>query len=220
MKEEDAAPLPGARAALSHLDSMDKPAHFNPVVAFLVRRSDSPHRLAHLLAATLLGSTLELVLIPAVLVYAGQKLDHALGLSVARIPHLGWLSGVAFVAGIPWLAWSIYWQHRKGEGTPLPLVPTRVLLCDGPYRFTRNPMALGAILWLAGWALLAGSLSALFGGVGIFSLLVLAWDKWIEEQELLWKHGTVYEQYRRDTPFLLPRFHLRGNRGRSGRPPT
>jgi protein-S-isoprenylcysteine O-methyltransferase Ste14 len=196
---------------------MDKPAHFNPVVAFLVRRSDSPHRLGHLLAATLFGSTLELVLIPAVLVYAGQKLDHALGLSVvARIPHLGWLSVVAFLAGTPWLAWSIYWQHRKGEGTPLPLVPTRVLLCDGPYRFTRNPMALGAILWLAGWALLAGSLSALFGGVGIFSLLVLAWDRWIEEQELLWKHGTVYEQYRRDTPFLLPRFRFGGNRSRSG----
>ncbi len=193
---------------------MDKPANFKPVVAFLVRRSGSPHRFAHLLAATLLGSTLELVLIPVMLVYLGRRLDHALGLSVvAHIPHLRWLSLVPFAAGIPWLAWSIYWQHRKGEGTPLPLVPTRVLLCDGPYRSTRNPMALGAILWLAGWALLANSPSALFGGVGIFTLLVLSWDKWIEEKELLWKHGTAYELYRRQTPFLLPRF-----RSRPGRP--
>jgi protein-S-isoprenylcysteine O-methyltransferase Ste14 len=182
--------------------------HFKPVLAFLVRRSGSPHRFAHLLAASLFGSTLELVFIPAVLVYLGGKLDHTFGLSLrARAPHLRWLAVVPFVAGVPWLSWSIYWQHKKGEGTPLPLVPTRVLLCDGPYRFTRNPMALGAILWLAGWALLANSPSALFGGVGIFALLVLSWDKWIEEKELLWKHGAAYEQYRRQTPFLLPRFH-------------
>jgi len=181
--------------------------HLKPVLAFLVRRSNSPHRFAHLLAASLFGSTLELVLIPAVLVYLGGKLDHTFGLSLtARVPHLRWLAIVAFLAGVPWLAWSIYWQHKKGEGTPLPLVPTRVLLCDGPYRFTRNPMALGAILWLAGWALLANSPSALFGGVGIFALLVLSWDKWVEEKELLWKHGAAYEQYRRRTPFLLPRF--------------
>ena len=186
---------------------MDERAHFKPVLAFLIRRAGSPHRFAHLLAATLLGSTLELVLIPAILVYLGHKLDQSFGLSLAaRVPHLRWLAVVAFLAGIPWLACSIYWQHRKGEGTPLPLVPTRVLLCDGPYRFTRNPMALGAILWLAGWALLANSPSALFAGVGIFALLVLSWDKWIEEKELLFKHGTAYEQYRRHTPFLLPRF--------------
>jgi protein-S-isoprenylcysteine O-methyltransferase Ste14 len=61
-------------------------------------------------------------------------------------------------------------------------------------------------VWLAGWALLANSLSALFGGVGIFALLVLSWDKWIEEKELSLKHGTAYEHYRLQTPFLLPRF--------------
>ncbi len=189
---------------------MDEPVHFKPVVAFLVRRSGAPHRLAHLLAASLFGFTLELVVIPATLVYLGERLDHALRLSpVAHVPLLRWLSLVAFVAGTPWLAWSIYWQHRKGEGTPLPLVPTRVLLRDGPYRFTRNPMALGAILWLAGWALLANSPSALFGGVGVFALLVLSWDKWIEEKELLGKHGAAYEQYRRQTAFLLPRFGSR-----------
>ncbi|HEV2115754.1 MAG TPA: isoprenylcysteine carboxylmethyltransferase family protein [Terriglobales bacterium] len=197
---------------------MDEPAHFKRVVAFLVRRSGSPHSLAHLLAATLFGSTLELVVIPVVLVYLGRKMDDALALSVvAHIPHLRWLAVVPFLAGIPWLAWSIYWQHRKGEGTPLPLVPTRVLLCDGPYRFTRNPMALGAILWLAGWALLANSPSALFGGVGIFALLVLSWDKWIEERELLWKHGTAYEQYRRQIPFLVPRFRSRQTHSEDGR---
>ncbi len=194
--------------AVSPLIPMAERTHFKPVLAFLVRRSDSPHRFAHLLAATLFGSTLELVLVPAMLVYLGRKLDYALGLSiVGRIPFLPWLAVVPFVAGIPWLAWSIYWQHKKGQGTPLPLVPTRVLLCDGPYGFTRNPMALGAILWLAGWALVANSPCALFGGVGIFALLVLSWDKWIEEKELLCKHGAAYEQYRLQTPFLLPRFH-------------
>jgi protein-S-isoprenylcysteine O-methyltransferase Ste14 len=198
---------------LSPLDPMRDRAHCKPLVAFLVRRSASPRRLWHLLAATLFGSTLELVLIPAMLVYFGRRLDSAWGLGViARDRGLRWLAIVPFLLGIPFLAWSIYWQHNKGEGTPLPLVPTRVLLSDGPYRFTRNPMALGAILWLAGWALLANSPSALFGGVGVFALLVLSWDKWIEEQELRWKYGAAYEHYRRQTPFLLPRFGSRQGR--------
>lgn len=198
------------RQPFSPLDAMGERAPFKSVVAFLVRRSASPHRFAQVCAATLFGSTLELVLIPAMLVYLGKRLDSAWGLRVtAQIPHFRWLAIVPFLAGIPWLAWSIYWQHRKGKGTPLPLVPTRVLLCDGPYRFTRNPMALGAILWLAGWALLANSPSALFGGVGMFALLVLSWDKWIEERELFWKHGATYTEYRRHTPFLLPRFRSR-----------
>lgn len=206
-------PSSNSAEAPSPLDAMDERTHFKRVLAFLVRRSGSPHPFAHLLAATLFGSVLELVLIPAILVYLGGKLDHTFGLSLwARAPHLRWLAVAPFVAGVPWLAWSIYWQHKKGEGTPLPLVPTRVLLCDGPYRFTRNPMALGAILWLAGWALLANSPIALFGGVGIFALLVLSWDKWIEEKELLWKHGAAYAQYRRQTPFLLPRFRSPGQR--------
>src|SRR5689334_23858899 len=106
---------------------MGERGHVKPVLAFLARRSGSPHRFVHLLAASLFGSTLELVLIPAILVYLGRKLDQAFGLSLAaRVPHLRWLAVVAFLAGVPWLAWSIYWQHKKGEGTPLPLVPTRV----------------------------------------------------------------------------------------------
>jgi protein-S-isoprenylcysteine O-methyltransferase Ste14 len=125
---------------------MDERAHFNPVVAFLVHRSGSPHRFRYVLAATLFGSTLELVLIPAALVYLGRRLDAIWGLRfLAHHPHLRWLGIVPLLVGIPWLGWSIYWQHKKGQGTPLPLVPTRILLCDGPYRFTRNPMALGGM---------------------------------------------------------------------------
>jgi protein-S-isoprenylcysteine O-methyltransferase Ste14 len=200
---------------------MAEQGHCSSVVKFLIRRSASPHPSGHLLAAALFGSALELVLIPAALVYLGSWLDGAWGLgNMVRVPHLRWLAVVPFLLGVPWLVWSIYWQHKKGQGTPLPLVPTRVLLSDGPYRFTRNPMALGAILWLAGWALLASSASALFGGVAIFTLLVLSWDRWIEEKELLAKHGTAYEQYRRDTPFLLPRFRSRGDGNRGERPLT
>jgi len=198
---------------------MDKPTHLKSVAAFLVRRSASPHRFAHSFAATLFGSALELVLIPATLVYLGRRVDRAWGLgNMAYGPYSRWLAMAPFVAGIPWLGWSIYWQHKKGQGTPLPLVPTRVLLCDGPYRFTRNPMALGGILWLAGWALLANSLSALLGGVGVFAVLVLSWDKWIEEKELLLKHGATYDEYRHRTPFLVPRFRARRHQSRSERP--
>lgn len=37
---------------------------------------------------------------------------------------------------------SIYWQHRRGGGTPFPLLPTKRSLTYGPHRFPRNPLAL------------------------------------------------------------------------------
>jgi len=110
-----------------------------------------------------------------------------------------------FLIGIPWLSWAVFWQHRYGKGTPLPLVPTKVLLDTGPYVYTRNPMAFGAIFWLAGWAVLANSPMALWGGVSCFSALVLFFDKLIEEKELERRFGDDYRNYKRQTPFLIPR---------------
>jgi protein-S-isoprenylcysteine O-methyltransferase Ste14 len=173
---------------------------------FLVGRAGRPYHPGQVALAVAAGSTLELVLVPAVIVLAGARIDAAVGLppllpaSLARAAAVG-----AFLAGLPWLGSAIYWQHRFGRGTPLPLLPPRVFLATGPYRFTRNPMTFGAILWLAGWALLANSPTALAGGVGAFAALVVAYVKLVEERELEARFGEPYRRYRRATPFLLPR---------------
>lgn len=153
----------------------------------------------------LTGSSLELGLIPLVLVLGGRYVDSAFHLGelvYGGQTHL--LALTCFCFGVPWLASSIYWQHRRGDGTPFPLVPTRKLLTDGPYRFCRNPMALGAIFWLAGWAFLANSRAAMYGGVAIFAASIFSYHKMIEERELELRFGECYRRYKATTPFLIP----------------
>ena len=55
--------------------------------------------------------------------------------------------------------WCIFAFAAIGKGTPAPFDPPRRLVIEGPYRFVRNPMYIGATLGLAGTAIFYGSLS-------------------------------------------------------------
>ena len=176
------------------------------MAGFLVKRSRQSYRPQEIIAATIAGATLELLAVPVLLVLGGMAIDRQLGIGpLLPARFVAPVSGLAFAVGVPWLAWSILWQHRRGRGTPLPLVPTKQLLGDGPYRFTRNPMNFGAVFWLAGWAVVANSPTALVIGVGGFAALVLSYIKLVEERELAQRFGGAYTEYRRRTPFFFPR---------------
>lgn len=55
-------------------------------------------------------------------------------------------------------AWAAALFYRQGDGTPLPLDPTRTLVTSGPYAFVRNPMQIS--------------------GVGVAVVLALAYQSW------------------------------------------
>ncbi len=61
-------------------------------------------------------------------------------------------AGSLAAAGCSLGFWSVCAQLDRGRGTPLPMVPTmptmptQELLTDGPFRYCRNPMTLGAVL--------------------------------------------------------------------------
>ena len=190
-------------------ESLEGACKVRAIVDFLVRRAKGEQTFRQRLGAVLFGSSLEILFLPFAVVRLGERLDSILEFSKLLSRLHRWPAILLLCPGAFWLAWSILWQHMRGNGTPLPLLPTKQLLCDGPYRFTRNPMGFGGILWLAGWALLARSPSALVGGVGIFSLLVLTWDRLIEEKELSSRFGQAYESYRSSVPFLFPRLDSR-----------
>ena len=146
-----------------------------------------------------------LVLLPAALIRGSARLDRALHLP--RLPGgrpLQMLGGLMSAAG--WLLgmWSNAAEFELGRGTPVPLMATQRLVVEPPFTYTRNPMALGAILMYLGVALLCRSLA----GVGIVfaaASALLVYIKRAEEVEMLARFGEEYVAYRERTPFLLPR---------------
>jgi protein-S-isoprenylcysteine O-methyltransferase Ste14 len=108
--------------------------------------------------------------------------------------------------GLCILLWAVVSFWRVGQGTPNPVVPTQQLVVSGPYHHCRNPIQLGAIFYYLG---LGTILASIVVGSAMFLLaLVLgsAYHKFIEEKELAQRYGQAYEDYRRSTPFLFPRW--------------
>jgi protein-S-isoprenylcysteine O-methyltransferase Ste14 len=90
--------------------------------------------------------------------------------------------------------WCIFTFVEKGRGTPAPFDPPRRLVIQGPYRFVRNPMYLGATLALAGAACFYKSAALLLYGI-IFLLVTHFFVIGYEEPILRRTFGQDYEEY-------------------------
>ena len=108
------------------------------------------------------------------------------------------------VAGVSFGLWSIRSQLTVGSGTPLPMMPTQRLVVEPPFTWCRNPMTLGTILGGLGIGVWIGSFSAI-AIVGALASALLAYIRFVEETELEARFGQDYVDYKRATPFLLPR---------------
>jgi protein-S-isoprenylcysteine O-methyltransferase Ste14 len=103
--------------------------------------------------------------------------------------------------------WSIGSFVRSGRGTPAPFDAPRKFVASGPYRVVRNPMYIGGLTVLAGFALYLRSPAVLiFSAVWI--LFADAFVMLYEEPTLARKFGQEYEAYRRVVPRWFPRFVL------------
>jgi protein-S-isoprenylcysteine O-methyltransferase Ste14 len=105
--------------------------------------------------------------------------------------------------------WTVKVQYALGKGTPIPFIATRKLVIQGPYRYCRNPMTLGTIMVYLGVAIWLGSLSGLALGL-IYPVVILIYIKLVEEKELEGRFGSEYVEYKKKTPFLIPRLR-KGN---------
>ena len=90
--------------------------------------------------------------------------------------------------------WCIFSFASIGRGTPAPFDPPHRLVIQGPYRFVRNPMYIGAGLALASAALFYESLP-LLGYTGFFFLATHFFVVWYEEPTLRRTFGQEYEAY-------------------------
>jgi protein-S-isoprenylcysteine O-methyltransferase Ste14 len=79
--------------------------------------------------------------------------------------------------------------RRAGFGDP------NVLVASGPYRYVRNPMALGALTVLAGWALVQRSVTIVIFTLCIVALMHLL-VVFVEEPKLERRFGESYRAYK------------------------
>ncbi len=150
-------------------------------------------------------AVLFVIVLPYLLVVSAAAVDHRLGLPRFTIGAANWLVGLALIVGGGFLAlWSIQTQLTIGRGTPAPMMPTQKLIVKGPFAYCRNPMALGTVVAFAGICVWIGSFAAL-AVVLAFTALLLLYVKLIEEKELEARFGAEYQEYKRRTPFLIPR---------------
>ena len=97
-------------------------------------------------------------------------------------------------AGAVVALWCIFTFASIGRGTPAPFDPPRRLVIQGPYRFVRNPMYIGAGLALASAALFYESFP-LVGYTGLFFLATHLFVVGYEEPTLRQSFGLEYEAY-------------------------
>jgi len=99
--------------------------------------------------------------------------------------------------------WTIYLFKTKGQGTPNPTLPPKVFITSGPYRISRNPMALGGLLILVGEAVVYNSPS-LLGFAIAYGVIIYLYIMRVEESQLRERFGEPYDDYFKRVPRFFP----------------
>ena len=128
-------------------------------------------------------------------------------LSRGRMPTSGLmlaLATVLFAIGSSIYAWCVFDFGSFGRGTPAPIDPPKKLVTRGLYRYSRNPMYVGVLTVVFGWAILYRS-----RGVAVYALVIAlcfySFVVFFEEPILRKRFGAEYERYCGEVPRWLGR---------------
>jgi protein-S-isoprenylcysteine O-methyltransferase Ste14 len=117
----------------------------------------------------------------------------------------GWLPVLAiifFAIGGSIYSWCVFDFASYGRGTPAPIDAPKKLVRRGLYRYSRNPMYVGVLTVICGWAILYQSVAVAVYGIvvaGCFYSFVV----FVEEPILKKRFGAEYEQYCAEVPRWL-----------------
>ena len=161
------------------------------------------------MAALIRALTYASVFIGLLLVFVPARVLERTGVVRPEIGAVQVFAIVAGAAGTVLVLWCVLTFAFAGKGTPAPFDPPRRLVVRGPYRFSRNPMYIGAALVLASVSLFFES-PALAGYVGLFLIVVYLFIRLYEEPTLRRTFGEEYDAYCREVGRWLP-----GRRSRS-----
>jgi len=118
------------------------------------------------------------------------------------VPRIEWWALPLLAWGYVQYRWVGVYRTRLGGGGPGIGIPPDRLVTDGPYRFVRNPMYLGHLIFFAGLAITLRSWIAL----AIFALHAIWFDRRAREDEgrLAGLFGDPYLAYCRRVKRWVP----------------
>lgn len=119
-------------------------------------------------------------------------------------PGVRWLAAPAFAIGVAIYGWCVWDFMTHGRGTPAPIDPPRRLVIRGLYHRVRNPMYVGVLSAIAGWALWFRSVDVLAYAV-VLAVGFHVFVRCVEEPGLRARFGEDYAQYCREVPRWWPK---------------
>ncbi|HET6419507.1 MAG TPA: methyltransferase, partial [Geobacteraceae bacterium] len=116
---------------------------------FMSVQSSKPRSPVYRLWALSCGSLFFLVLVPLLLGAVARFLVRSIKSPFSRPFEIAF--GASMIClGLLILFWAVSAFWRLGDGTPAPVAAPRRLVARGPYRYCRNPIQLGAIIYFLG----------------------------------------------------------------------
>ena len=150
------------------------------------------------------GGIFFLIVVPYIFFFLSSPLARWLKVPDFSLNPSTLLIGITIsIGGLSLAFWTVIVQFAEGKGTPMPLAPTQKLITYGPYKYTRNPMALGTSLYYIGIGISLDSPSFLIISI-IAIILLLAYIKLFEEKELEERFKEEYRKYKETAPFFIP----------------
>lgn len=157
-------------------------------------------------------------MIKAILILPGTALVYVPALVVWLTRDTGYAASLPGTSAIPWLAalpfagvslvlmvWTMrLFMSKGGGGTPAPWEPIRNLIILGPYRYVRNPMLTGVILFLAAEAIFLQSVPVALW-MAFFFVMNTVYFAFSEEPQLEKRYGRPYADYKRNVGRWIPR---------------
>ncbi len=113
------------------------------------------------------------------------------------------LAVACFAAGAALYAWCVWDFATFGRGTPAPIDAPKKLVVRGLYRYTRNPMYVGVLTVIVGWALWFATLVLLLYAMAVAASFH-AFVVFYEEPRLQREFGSEYDAYRARVGRWLP----------------
>jgi len=137
-------------------------------------------------------------ILPIVTIVAGHLLGRLMPILSdydLPTPQRYWIGGLFVLATILWFIVSPFRQFQRSGQDPKPWTPTPEIVVSGAYKFTRNPMYLGMLLFCIGFAIILSDLWILIltpvCGWLIYHLAIRHEEIYLEE-----KFGDAYRAYK------------------------